>query len=313
MAVLKHPKTKATFLAQSPGYAGRVTRLDLILPSDPFSRESVELLNYVQQQLGALSDGSAAEWPDGRWPRRLTQQQREDLARDWRGVSFRFLGTTAGIRDLQTVTSSDQRRIQQLVVIAVLAILVVILRRPVVCVYLILSVLLGYFVTIGITELFFRWYYGPTFDGLDWKVPIFLFVILIAVGQDYNIYLVTRVFEEQRRRGGREGLRVAVVRTGGIITACGVIMAGTFASMSTGTLRAMQELGFALALGVLLDTFVIRTILVPAFLALSDRRQTADEPPIEAELVSTGPAPHLAQGRTGAAAERDASRSASPG
>ena len=247
MAAVNHPRTKATFLSSMPGYAGAVTRFDLICRYDPFSHEAVRLLDQIEQRL--LAHGN-------------------DAASPWHGTSFDFIGITAGIRDLEAVNTSDTYRIGLLVSLAVFGVLVFLLRRPVISCYLIFTVLFGYFATLGITKLFFAWLFGDTFQGLDWKLPIFLFVILVAVGEDYNIYLVTRVFEEQRRRGLIEGLRYAVVRTGGIITSCGVIMAGTFGSMITGTLRGMYELGFSLALGVLLDTFIIRTILVPSFLAL---------------------------------------------
>ena len=277
LAVLKSPQARAMYVSQAAGYSGKVARFDLVFQYDPFSRESVDLLGDVKRQLETMA---------------------ADPKSKWHGAEFRFVGTTAGIRDLAAVTTSDQTRIQQLVVIAVLFVLVLILRRPVICIYLILSVLLGYFVTIGTTELFFAWLHGDTYTGLDWKLPLFLFVILVAVGEDYNIYLVTRVFEEQKRLGPTEGLRVAVARTGGIITSCGVIMAGTFASMITGTLRTMHEMGFALAVGVLLDTFVIRTILVPAFLVYPARwaerrekkRQATAAPPAETDVRDSVPA-----------------------
>lgn len=310
LAALKNPRSKALYLSPSGPLAGQVTRLDMVFQYDSFSRESVALFNHVERQLRALaeepllaefgrrladaeSDFDAVRQTFPAADRqRLTQMPATlahgdvgqflalaRLAPAWHGAELQFLGNTPGIRDLEEVTSSDQSLIRVLVVLVVAAVLVAILGRPVLCVYLILSVLFSYLVTIGVTEWLFGWYYGASYRGLDWKVPLFLFVLLVAVGQDYNIYLVTRVLEEQRKVGAREGLRRAMISTGGIITSCGVIMAGTFVSMIASTLRGMQELGLALSLGILLDTLVIRTVLVPAFMALRrDPQGTIEDP-----------------------------------
>ena len=221
-----------------------VTRLDIVLHDDPFSRNSIVHLD------------------------RLEDAVRQALPDDLEASQLNFIGATASIRDLKTVTGRDQIRIDLLVMAGVFFVLVWLLRQPAVAAYLIVTVFFSYLVTLGATFAVFWWLSPAEFAGLDWKVPLFLFTILVAVGEDYNIYLVTRVEEEQRRRGGVAGVTVGLARTGGIISSCGIIMAGTFGSLIFGTLAGMVQLGFALAFGVVLDTFIVRPILVPAWLVL---------------------------------------------
>jgi RND superfamily putative drug exporter len=221
------------------------TRLELVFDEGPFSHSNVDNLDRVE---GAVRDAL----PDG-----LRQ-----------GSQLYFVGPTPGVRDLANVSLGDRGRIQLLVMASVFLILIVLLRGFVVPLYLLLSVLFSYYATLGVSFLVFRAIDPHGFTGIDWKVGVFLFTILIAVGEDYNIFLLTRVREEQVRHGNVCGIAEAVSRTGPVISSCGVIMAGTFASLTAGSLTELMQLGFALAFGVLLDTFVVRPVLVPAFLIL---------------------------------------------
>jgi RND superfamily putative drug exporter len=229
-----------------------ITRIEVVFRTDPFSPESMKSLRSVVD----------------------TARQSMEPGGSLAGSNLMGLsGATAEVNDLQSVTIHDQEQMYYLVTIGVYAILVLLLRRPGISLYLIATVILGYLSSLGLTELVFRALHtGPEpWIGLDWKVGFFLFVILVAVGEDYNILLMARVIEEERKHGPIEGTRLAVAHTGGIISSCGLIMAGTFGSMLTGSLASLRQLGFALGVGVLLDTFIVRPILVPAFIVLWHR------------------------------------------
>ncbi len=290
--VLRNQALK-TYLSGKGELARDVVRLDLVFDIDPFSRDSVAQLTHAEQAIrDALPDAYAVllkdRWEDEQLGRQLDEEADDDadltdesLESDPPVEEIRAqaetmaskteiwsVGPTSGIRDLKNVTDSDQARIYTLVVISVYLVLIALLRKPAICAYLIVSVVFSFLVTLGVTVAVF-WMRDPaSFAGLDWKVPIFLFTILIAMGEDYNILLMARVEEEQRTRPPVEGVLAALTKTGSIISSCGIIMAGTFSTLMAGTLLGMVELGFALAFGVLLDTFIVRPILVPAYLVL---------------------------------------------
>jgi len=245
--MVKNYRVRQRYVAQHGDSAGHITRLDFLSVDDPFSRDGIEQLVGLQ---AAVRKAVEVKLPQA------------DLVRIY------ALGPTPSMRDLKSTTDRDQLVVDSLVLVGVFLILLLLLKQIVVCSYLIVSVFFSYLVTLGVTFAVF-WLMDPSgFSGLDWKVPTFLFTILIAVGEDYNIFLMTRIREEQVQHGPIQGVAVALQKTGSIISSCGIIMAGTFSSLLAGTLVGMHQLGFALAFGVLLDTFVVRPILVPAFLVL---------------------------------------------
>lgn len=187
-----------------------------------------------------------------------------------------IVGPTASVHDLAKVMRRKRGRIEVIVLAYVFLILLVLLRGLLVPLNLLLSVSFSYHVTLGVSFAMFGALDPEGSAGIDWKVAVFLFTILIAVGADYNIFLLAGIREEQEHFGQVQGITQALVRTAPLISSCGVIMAGKFASLMAGSLAEMKQLGFALALGVLLDTFGVRPILVPAFLILLGHPQSTN-------------------------------------
>jgi RND superfamily putative drug exporter len=178
-------------------------------------------------------------------------------------------GNSAVLLDLRDASNRDMTRAIIFVLCGVFVVLLLLLRALVAPIYLILTILLSYSATLGVTRILFVDILGAA--GITWWVPMFMFVMLVALGMDYNIFLIGRVKEEVAIAGTRAGTRVALARTGGIITSAGIIMAGTFASMMSASILGLLQIGFAVAFGVLLDTFVVRTTLVPAIVVMLGR------------------------------------------
>jgi RND superfamily putative drug exporter len=171
-------------------------------------------------------------------------------------------GATAINLDLQNAAKYDRALIVPIVLVVVLLILMVLLRSVLAPVLLIGTVVLSFGAALGASALFFKYVFG--FGGTDSSFPLFVFVFLVALGIDYNIFLMTRVHEEAKRHGTRRGALIGLAATGGVITSAGLVLAGTFAVLGTLPLVFLAELGFAVALGVLLDTIVVRSVLVTA-------------------------------------------------
>ncbi len=171
--------------------------------------------------------------------------------------------------DIRDTMNQDLPRAIGFVLLGIFIVLLLMLRSVIAPLYLIGTVVLSFTFTLGLTNLLFKTTLGVA--GLTWYVPFFAFVFLVALGIDYSIFLFGRIKEEVGKHGPREGVHVAVATTGAIITSAGIILSGTFAALLTGEVAGLLEIGFAVAFGVLVDTFVVRTVLDPALAALFGR------------------------------------------
>ena len=171
-------------------------------------------------------------------------------------------GPTAVAFDINEANLRDRNVIIPTVLIVILIILTILLRAFNAPIILVGTVLLSYFATLGACALAFNYIFD--FPGADPSFPLFAFVFLVALGVDYNIFLLTRVREETVLLGTRQGILKGLTVTGGVITSAGIVLAATFLVLAVLPLVSLRQIGFAVALGVLIDAFIVRTTLVPA-------------------------------------------------
>ncbi|NYI04689.1 MMPL family transporter [Allostreptomyces psammosilenae] len=214
-------------------------------------------------------DATLADAPDGDAAKATVQRLRDSLA-GLEGADALVGGYTAQQYDTQRTAEQDRQVIIPVVLAIILVILVFLLRSLLLPVLLVATVALNYLATLGIAGLVFR--HGFGFSGTDASVPLYGFVFLVALGVDYNIFLMSRVREESLRHGNREGVLRGLVATGGVITSAGVVLAATFAALIVIPLAFLAQLAFIVAFGVLLDTVVVRSLLVPALVRDIGRR-----------------------------------------
>jgi RND superfamily putative drug exporter len=217
---------------------GSAARVEVILEQDPLKKSSLDIVPRLRDAVADLGPGA-------------------------HGLVG---GTTAINYDFDKATQKDLKRIAPLALLLIAIILAILLRAFVAPLVLIASVVISFLCTLGISILFIRFVVGDA--GLDASIPTFAFIFLVALGIDYTIFLMARVREEAREHGTREGMLRAIAATGPVITSAGIILAGTFSVLMTLPVTFTFDLGFMVALGILLDTFVVRTIMVPAAVEL---------------------------------------------
>jgi RND superfamily putative drug exporter len=211
---------------------GRWARMSAVLADPPQSRAAEDTVARLRAAVHAVTDAQAVVG-----------------------------GETAVSLDTMTAADRDNLVVMPLILVVVLGILIALLRAVVAPLLLIASVVLSYAATMGLTTLLFNAIGYPVIDN---SLPLLAFLFLVALGVDYTIFLMTRAREDAASRGTRPGVLHALTVTGGVITSAGIVLAATFAILTSFPLVITLHLGLVVPIGILIDTFVVRTLLVPA-------------------------------------------------
>ncbi len=225
---------------------GTTARLDVVMADHPYEIPAIDRIVDIRAVASSAVNGTSLD-----------------------GAEIVVGGPTALQTDARDAVNRDMAVIGPVVVILIWVILLLLLRSVVAASYLLGSVLLSFLSAVGLSVVIFQNIMGH--PGVGYQNPVWMFIFLAALGADYNILIISRVREEIQARGLVEGVRVAVAQTGGVITSAGLILAGTFSVLTTFPLRDIYQLGFAVMLGVLMDTFIVRALFVPSIVLLLGR------------------------------------------
>jgi RND superfamily putative drug exporter len=240
------PSVELAVPAPTPSGADKAV-VAVILRGDPYSGEAAAVVADIRDKLHAVDPGGLLG------------------------------GIPAENYDIEQTNARDTRLIVPSVLVLVGLILCLVLRALVAPAYLMLTVVASFAATLGLTTFAFAVIGG---EGIAFNLVLLAFLFLVALGVDYNIFLMTRAREEATSRGTQEGVLTALVTTGGVVTGAGLILAGTFATLTLLPLEELAQIGATVAVGVLLDTFVVRALLIPAIAyRLGDRAWWPAAPP----------------------------------
>lgn len=220
---------------------GKVAKFTIIFAGNPYDQKTMDQLDNLRDKSDRLLKKTGIE-----------------------NAKLYYAGETAKQADTRSVNDRDTIVIVSSITILITVLLAMQTRSLIAPIYMIITIILSYFTALGVSTFIFENVFG--YDAISYRIPVYLFIFLVALGVDYNIMLISRIKEEVRTKPITEAIQLGLSHTGGVISSAGVILAATFAVLMTQPIMELFMFGFGAMIGVLIDTFLVRTILVPAIM-----------------------------------------------